>query len=257
MTVLRNIESKLESLFEGVFGRAFRANVQPVELARKLAKEMDEHRNVSVSRVYVPDEYTIYLSTDDRAQFSNYEDSLRDELREYLAEHARREKYVLLTAVRVKFEPDADLELGVFGVATRLTHTTKVTPADAPRAQASPGETMLYSPVVPAAEGFPGAPAPPPPVEEAALTFGGARHVLTSPNTVLGRSKDCDVPVPDPNVSRRHAELRHEGSSYVLVDLDSTNGIEVDGRRVNQLSLVDGSRFTIGSTEIVFSLEPR
>src|SRR5271154_5614659 len=109
MTVLRSIESKLESLFEGVFGRAFRANVQPVELARKLAKEMDEHRNVSVSRVYVPNEYTIFLSTADREQFSSYEESLRDELQDYLAEHARRESYALLSSPEVKFETDTDL----------------------------------------------------------------------------------------------------------------------------------------------------
>ena len=90
MPVLRSIESKLESLFEGVFGRAFRTNVQPVELARKLVKEMDDHRNVSVSRVYVPNEYTVYLAPPDRAQFQNYETQLTDELAEYLAEHARR-----------------------------------------------------------------------------------------------------------------------------------------------------------------------
>ena len=260
MTVLRSIESKLESLFEGVFGRAFRANVQPVELARKLAKEMDEHRNVSVSRVYVPDEYTIYLSTADRAQFSTYEDSLRDELQEYLAEHARREKYVLLTPARVKFETDAELELGVFGIATRLTHTTRAKAPDAPAAQAAPGETMIYSPVVPAAASPAVAPAPPPPppaVDQAALTFGGTRHAITGLTAVLGRSKDCDIHVPDPNVSRRHAELRYEGGAYVLVDLDSTNGIEVDGRRVKRLELAEGDRFVIGSTEIVFSLEPR
>ena len=113
MSVLRSIESKLESLFEGVFGRAFRANVQPVELARKLAKEMDEHRNVSVSRVYVPNEYTIYLSEPDRAQFASYEDSLREELADYLSEHARRESYALVSAPRVKFETDTDLDLGV------------------------------------------------------------------------------------------------------------------------------------------------
>ena len=77
MSVLRNIESKLESLFEGVFGRAFRTNVQPVELARKLVKEMDDHRNVSVSRVYVPNEYTIFLSPADREQFSSYEAQLQ------------------------------------------------------------------------------------------------------------------------------------------------------------------------------------
>src|SRR5437763_16758914 len=106
--VLRSIERKIEALFEGVFGRAFRTNVQPVELARKLVKEMDEHRNVSVSRIYVPNEYTIYLAPADREQFSGYEESLRGELEEYLAEHARREHYVLLTPPRVQFEIDAD-----------------------------------------------------------------------------------------------------------------------------------------------------
>ena len=85
MSVLRTLESKLESLFEGIFGRAFRTNVQPVELARKLVKEMDDHRSVSVSRVYVPNEYTIYLSPADREQFSGFEDSLTDELQDYLA----------------------------------------------------------------------------------------------------------------------------------------------------------------------------
>src|SRR4030095_15603142 len=105
--VLRSIERKIEALFEGVFGRAFRTNVQPVELARKLVKEMDEHRNVSVSRVYVPDEYTIYLPPADGAQFSSFENSLRDELEEYLATHARRENYVLLSPPRVKLETDA------------------------------------------------------------------------------------------------------------------------------------------------------
>src|SRR5215467_12803422 len=103
MSVLKSIEGKLESLFEGVFGRAFRANVQPVELARKLVKEMDEHRNVSVSRVYVPNQYTVYLSPADREQFSGYESQLRGELAEYLSEHARRESYVLLGTPTVAF----------------------------------------------------------------------------------------------------------------------------------------------------------
>src|SRR3954462_11678684 len=107
MSVLRTIESKLESLFEGIFGRAFRANVQPVELARKLVKEMDDHRTVSVSRVYVPNEYSVYLAPQDREQFSDFEDSLCDELAEYLVEHARRESYVLLTPPKVKLETDA------------------------------------------------------------------------------------------------------------------------------------------------------
>src|ERR1051326_5975344 len=125
MSVLRSIESKLESLFEGVFGRAFRTNVQPVEMARKLVKEMDEHRNVSVSRVYVPNEYTIYLSPGDREQFVDYEDNLRDELQEYLAGPPRRENYDLLAPPRVKFETDSDLDVGVFGISTRLAHSAR------------------------------------------------------------------------------------------------------------------------------------
>ncbi len=251
MSVLRTIESKLESLFEGVFGRAFRANVQPVELARKLAKEMDEHRNVSVSRVYVPNEYTIYLSTADREQFSSYEDSLREELQDYLAEHARRESYALLSSPKVKLETDDDLEIGVFGIATRLARGPRPAQPDEPPSQASPGATMIYTPATPTE-----APAAPPVVTGAALTFAGQRHELTETRVVLGRSKDCDIPVPDPNVSRRHAEVRQDGSEYTLVDLESTNGIEIDGRRVKQLKLEDGTRFTIGSTEIVFSQEP-
>src|SRR5437016_6372393 len=91
--VLRSVERKIEALFEGVFGRAFRTNVQPVELARKLAKEMDDHRAVSVSRVYVPNEYTVYLSPADREQFENYESNLRGEVQDYLSEHASREDY--------------------------------------------------------------------------------------------------------------------------------------------------------------------
>jgi hypothetical protein len=253
MSVLRTIESKLESLFEGLFGRAFRTNVQPVELARKLVKEMDDHRSVSVSRVYVPNEYTIYLSSADLEQFSSFEDSLREELQDYLAEHARRERFVLLTPPQVKLESDADLDIGVFGIATRLVRGPGSTaPEGAPAEQPAPGATMVYKAVAPAEL----AAVPADAVRHGGvLTIAGQRHELDGERAVLGRSKDCDIRVSDPNVSRRHAEVRREGNSYTVVDLDSTNGVEVEGKRVKRLELHDGSRFTIGSTEIVFSEE--
>ena len=255
MSVLRTIESKLESLFEGVFGRAFRTNVQPVELARKLVKEMDDHKNVSVSRVYVPNEYTVYLAPADREQFSSYEQQLSAELSDYLAEHARREGYALLTPPRVELETDADLDVGVFGIATRMAQTAEPT-AVAPVGEAEPGHTMIYKPSA----------APQPteaesPVELgmereiAVLSWNGERHEIGKRRIVLGRSKDADVQVADPNVSRRHAELRQEGATYWLIDLDSTNGVEVNGKRVKRLKLEDGTRFTLGSTEIAFSRE--
>jgi hypothetical protein len=255
MSVLRNIESKIESLFEGVFGRAFRTNVQPVELARKLIKEMDDHRNVSVSRVYVPNEYTIYLSAADREQFSSYESQLRDELGDYLAEHARRESYVLLSPPQVELETDEDLDVGVFGIATRMVQPHGK-PAEGPPTDAEPNATMVYKPSAP-----PQATEAASPVdlgiqrEIAVLSWDGNRHQVGKRRVVIGRSKDADLQVNDPNVSRRHAELRQEGATYWIVDLDSTNGVEVKGKRVKRMKLEDGTRFTIGSTEISFGRE--
>ena len=91
--------------------------------------------------------------------------------------------------------------------------------------------------------------------EIAVLTWDGQRHEVAKRREVIGRSKDADVQVADPNVSRRHAELRQEGATYWIVDLDSTNGVEVKGKRVKRLKLEDGTRFTIGSTEIEFARE--
>jgi hypothetical protein len=254
MSVLRSIEQKIEGLFEGMFGRAFRTHVQPVELARKLAKEMDEHRTISVSRVYVPNEYSIYLSEPDREQFTSYEGSLIGELQDYLVEHARRESYALLTPPKVVLQTDADLSIGEFGIATRVVQPEgRRPPAEgAPPEQVEPGATMVYKPKTP------------PPTEAASpvdlgvereeftLTMNGRTRPLTERRVVLGRSKECDVQVPDANVSRRHAELRQEGSSWWVVDLDSTNGTEVNGRRVPRAKLADGDRITVGETELVF-----
>jgi hypothetical protein len=256
MSVLRNIESKLESLFEGVFGRAFRTNVQPVELARKLIKEMDDHRNISVSRVYVPNEYTIFLSPGDREQFSSYEAQLKDELQEYLAEHARRESYVMLTPPKVELDTDDDLDVGVFGIATRMVQTG-TRGADEPLSQAEPGATMVYKPAAGVPQPTEAASAVELGIEReiAVLSWDGQRHEITARRVVLGRSKDADLQLSDPNASRRHAELRQEGATYWLIDLDSTNGVEVKGKRVKRVKLEDGTRFTIGSTEITFTRE--
>jgi hypothetical protein len=256
--VLRTIEQKIEALIEGVFGRAFRTNVAPVELARKLAKEMDDHRTVSVSRVYVPNEYTIYLSPDDRAQFEGYEDELRNELQDYLAEHARREQYALLSTPRVLMETDDDLDLGEFGIATRMVQPQRGRAAepDEPPAQVEPGATMIYKPKAP-----PQATEPVSPEElgmereTVALSWDGERKEVDKRRIVIGRSRDCDVQLQDANVSRRHAELRQEGAAYWIVDLGSTNGMEVNGKRVKRAKLADGDTITLGSTDVRFSRE--
>jgi hypothetical protein len=253
--VLRAIERKIEALFEGVFGRAFRTNVQPVELARKLAKEMDEHRTVSVSRVYVPNEYAVYLAPADREQFESYEDNLRSELQEYLAEHARREEYALLSSPRVLLETDDDLDVGEFGIATRMVQPDRRRAADEPAGDIEPGATMIYKAKVveptqavsPEELGVER--------ELVTLNWDGTRHEVKQRRVVIGRSRDCDIQLADANVSRRHAELRQEGASYWVVDLGSTNGLEVNGKRVKRAKLRSGDTITVGSTELEFSRE--
>jgi Protein of unknown function (DUF3662)/FHA domain len=254
--VLRAIEQKLESLFEGIFGRAFRTNVQPVELARKLAKEMDDHRTISVSRVYVPNEYTIYLSPADREQFASYEDSLKGELQDYLSEHARRENYALLSPARVQMESDADLDVGEFGIATRMVQPERRrAAAGEPLPDIQPGATMVYKAKAP----DPTQAVTPEELglepELVILKFNGTRYEVKQRRVVIGRSRDCDVQLSDTNVSRRHAELRQEGASYWIVDLGSTNGLEVNGKRVKRAKLSDGDTITLGSTDMSFSRE--
>ncbi len=285
MSVLRTIERKIEGLFEGVFGRAFRTHVQPVELARKLAKEMDEHRSVSVSRVYVPNEYTVYLSSADRQQFVSYEGSLVGELQEYLTEHARREAYALLTPPRVRFAVDDDLAVGEFGIATRVAQPEDGVPSlpapvpaaagaarsvsipampipdtpaapspvavPAPAAVAAPATTMIYRQDGEAGSVRESAPSAAP-REVVTLTLDGRAHPVTSHSTVIGRSRECDLRIVDGNASRRHAEVVREDADYVIVDLGSTNGTELNGRRITRATLSDGDRITIGATDLVF-----
>jgi hypothetical protein len=263
MSVLRSIESKIEGLFEGVFGRAFRTNVQPIELARWLAKEMDLHRSVSVSRVYVPNEYTLFLAPSDRAQFASYEGSLIGELQEYLAEHARREGYALLTPPKVIFATDPDLAMGESGVSARVVQpkeglTPIPTPAPIasppvavpPLPEPSPSPTIVFTPDAATAE-----PEPEPPRERVVLSLEGREVPITSDRAVIGRSRECDVRLADTNVSRRHAELRQEDGAYWIVDLGSTNGTELNGKRVERARLSDGDRITLGSTDVRFARE--
>jgi FhaA, N-terminal domain/FHA domain len=246
--VLRTIEQKIEALFEGAFGRAFRRNVQPVELARKLAKEMDDYKMVSVSQIYAPNEYVVYLSPGDREQFESYEPALIKELEQYLLEHSRREGYVLLSKPQVSFEVDEDLEVGLFGIANRMIE--RESPEQEPEPAPEQGETRIYraTPVETEAAS----------AEELGLeptvsvTINGKAHELQKPSVVIGRSKDCDIRISDPNVSRRHAEIRQEGSAYWIVDLGSTNGISVNGHALKRAKLDDDDRITLGSTELVF-----
>jgi FhaA, N-terminal domain/FHA domain len=253
MSVLRNLEAKLTDLVEGTFGRVFRTEVRPVELARKLAREMDEHKTVSVSRTYVPNEYVVWLSIEDRERFEGVEESLIEELGGYLLEHARREKLALLSRPQIEFHTDERLSLGEFGIQTRLVRPS--VEHDGAPAQADHGNTMIYS-----TAGRIRAP-----VEEAQgtrptralLLAEGRRHVIPPGGALVGRSRECDVVLADANVSRRHAEvLPGAAGTWTITDLGSTNGVRVNGRQIDGAEqLLAGDQIALGTAEIAFELE--
>jgi hypothetical protein len=248
MSVLRNLESKLAGLVEGTFSRAFKSEVRPVEIARKLTREMEGNKVQSLSRTYAPNEYAVWLSPDDRKQFEGYEDDLATELSGYLLEHARRERIALVTSPKITFRTDDRLRLGEFGIQARL-----VRPADDDQhgpSQGDEGHTMVYTASERLAE----------PLREpdhrrgaAKLRYEGKTAVLRSSGGVIGRSRDCDVVLSDQNVSRRHAEVRPSGGKWIVKDLGSTNGVKVNGRRITgPQSLKPGDTIELGTSTIDF-----
>jgi hypothetical protein len=253
MSVLRNLERTIAGLVEGTFGRVFRSEVRPVEVARKLAREMDEHKTVSVSRTYVPNEYAVWLSPRDRENFENVEHELSEELGAYLLEHARRERYALVSRPVISFKTDERLSLGEFGIQARLVRHEPG--ADEP-APAEHGHTMVYStaerirqPVEDTSARRPARPV---------LVHDGMHHDLGLRGGTIGRSRECEVVLDDRNVSRRHAEIRVDASgTWTVHDLGSTNGVRVNGRPVGGggEELRAGDAIELGTAEVVFELE--
>lgn len=269
MNLFRSLESTIANLVEGAFGRAFRSEVRPMELARKLVREMERHRTTSVSRVYAPNEYEIWLSPQDRARYEGVEDEVIDELCAYLLEHARREELVLASRPVITFHTDESLALGEFGIQARSVKAPPA-PAQAPRGPAQPvqapaaaalahvaeesvGNTMIYS----SAERVQG------PLLEAhsrrgaraLLRLGDRRLLIPVAGGVIGRSRECDVVIDDPGISRRHAEVRPTPGGWELADLGSTNGVRVNQQELSGTrQLRSGDRIELGSTELIFEL---
>jgi hypothetical protein len=249
VSLLRSLEEKIEGLVEGAFSRAFKTHVQPVELARKLAKEMEEHKTVSVSRVYVPNHYVVFLSSEDREQFQSYEVALKKELSDYLLERARGEGLALVTRPQIEFKTDERLALGEFGIQAQLLGQPE---GDKEPPQADYGHTMVYTPdrSGPPPQDFMG-----PPRGRGYIVFEGKRNMLAGERMTIGRSRECEIVIDDANVSRQHAELRKTIEGWMIADLGSTNGVKVNGRRVHEEVLRPGDKITLGLIELEFGEE--
>jgi hypothetical protein len=269
MSVLRSLESKIAGLVEGAFGRAFRSEVRPVEIARRLSREMDEHRSVSLSRTYVPNEYAVYLSARDHERFAGYEEALAHELAGYLLEHARRERFSLLSRPTIRFRVDERLGLGEFGIAARAAQppaggaredadredADQGAGEPAPDAAPVDGHTMVYSSARrlrrPSAK-----PSPPPLAASVRLVVDGRRMRVGPGGVVIGRSRECDIVLSDANVSRRHAEVRPGDAGWTVADLGSTNGVRLNGQQIEHTAtLSSGDVLVLGTAELRFELE--
>jgi hypothetical protein len=254
MNLLKRVETTIANLVEGAFGRIFRTEVRPMELARKLAREMDAHRTASVSRVYAPNEYSVWLSPDDRSRYEGVEHEVIDELCAYLLEHARREELILASHPVIEFHTDERLALGEFGIQARLVRAAGHS-EEPPRPEQlqEHGQTMIYStsarvggPVQEVRARRPVSPL---------LLVGGRRLQLPPEGGTIGRSRDCDIVLDDVGISRRHAEIRPGPDGWTVRDLGSTNGVLVNGQEALEAQpLQPGDRVELGSTEIVFEV---
>jgi hypothetical protein len=238
MSVLRSLETKIADLVEGAFGRAFRSEITPVELARRLVREMDRHRQTSLNSTLVPNEYIVWLSPTDRRQFASIEGSLIEELSAHLLEHARAEHLSLPSRPQIELRTDSRLSLGECGIAARLVNAP--TPAITRRQGVPPGPAPLVTGEV---------------VPQAWLEVEGQRVPIGAGGLVIGRSGDADVVIPAQEVSRRHAQIVPDAGGWTLVDLESTNGMRLNQRPVGvPTRLSDGDVIEIGPVELVFEV---
>jgi len=214
---MQSLERRLERMVEGVFRRS-RGSIRPIELGRRLVREMDDNRTVDVKgRRMVPNDFTVLLSPADHASFEEIDDALTTELIEAAREYAREEGYHFIGPVTVRLAVDNDLKNGRFGILPQLKQATTGIGA---------GSLVLPS---------------------------GQRVALGDQTTTIGRLPSCTVTVEDTNVSREHAKIEPGTNAYYVSDLNSTNGTLVNGSRVGSgHRLADGDILSFGATHVRF-----
>jgi hypothetical protein len=230
MGIFARFEKKVEGAVNGVFARAFKGDVQPVEIAARLQRELDaEAKLMSRNKRLVPNEFSVQLSQHDHDKLAPYANTLNAELATQLRNHAREMGYAFNGPVKISFELDSELPTG------RFTVTSQAVAGITPRAGRASETAINRAPLV--------------------LEVNGTRHPLQPPGLVIGRGTEADLRINDPGISRRHAQIRVNvagpGLQIDIVDLDSTNGIVVNGHRVRHAVLQEGSRIEIGSTRML------
>jgi Protein of unknown function (DUF3662)/FHA domain len=253
MGVLDRFEKGIERAVNSAFAKAFRSEVQPVEIASALRKEIDDKAAiVGRDRTIAPNDFVVELGKGDHERLEEWQEALGGELTTAVHQYATQQRYAFVGPVHVTFEEAHDLDTGVFRVRSTTTGAPTATPAADRQAPPAPSAPPL-APSAPVEDRT--ASASPSAVRPAAtLEVDGALHRVTKPVTVIGRGADVDLPVEDPGVSRRHAEVHLVDGRVRVIDLGSTNGTFVDGERIHAATLADGSTITVGRSRITVRL---
>jgi Protein of unknown function (DUF3662)/FHA domain len=253
MKVARSIERRLEGMVEGFFAKVFRSGLQPVEVGRRILREMDEGRTVSVNRIYAPNEFRIFMGEEDHKRFTQMESGLVKEFSEIVIEQAKQDRWNLMGMPRISFVEAEKMGKGEFKVEASLTSDPDG-PAPNVMTRASgasdPGGTGAISSDTAHKLGLAQAPA-----QLVVLDERGQdreRISITRTPIVIGRQSTNDVVLSDPNVSRQHAELTRKDGRWTITDLGSTNGTTVNGRSGTEHTLSDGDRLGFGTSELIF-----
>lgn len=257
MGVARDIEKRLEGLMEGFFTKVFRSGLQPVEVGRRILREMEENRTVSVNRIYSPNDFRVFIGPDDHERFAQMEAGLKREFSDLVIEKAKERRFNLMGVPKIAFERDERLRKGEFRIEAALAADPDRAPQVStrePRSVDEAGSTRAISSHTAERMGLKGRGG----AELVVLDDDGAareRISVTRSPVTIGRLSTNDVVLSDSNVSRRHAELRQDGSGWTLVDLGSTNGTLVNGKLARSHSLKDGDRISFGTSELEFRAE--
>jgi pSer/pThr/pTyr-binding forkhead associated (FHA) protein len=254
MGLAKNIESRLEGIVEGFFTKLFRSGLQPVEVGRRIQREMAEGKTVSVNRIYAPNEFEVSMGLEDHERFAGMEAGLVREFSDLVIEAAKENRWNLMGSPRISFLPVEEMGRGEFKVEASVAADAE---GEAPRASAheprqgeDPSQTRAISMDSAQRLGVAAGIALLEVIDEEGQVK--ERISIGSSPVTIGRSSNNDIVVSDSNVSRKHAELRDDGGLWILTDLGSTNGTLVNGRPATQQQLEDDDRLTFGSTNLVF-----
>jgi hypothetical protein len=232
--VLQRFEQRLEGAVTSAFARAFRSAVQPVEIAAALQREVDNSAHIlSRERMLVPNVFTVELSPPDFDRLNPFSTTLADELATLVKEHVSEQRYTMTGPLEISFTKTGELSTGRFRVRSKTS--ASVTPVSGQRMT----DTAIRS-------------------SNVLLEVNGMKHPVEPPGVVIGRGNEADLKIDDPGISRRHAEIKvHQSgaeTTVTIVDLDSTNGVVLNGHKVATGVVTDGSEIRLGNTVIVIRM---